>query len=148
MGHKSRRIVWWVFVLALVSTLIALLVLRRTGSRVAVTISKETTYIIEPLREDGYPDYVAALNNRMSEGVTPENNASVLLWQAIGPGEINANDREKYFQMLGIPPLPENGDYYITPDKYLARRKDPRNRRASGRMKTNTAESGTSWNWP
>ena len=28
------------------------------------TISKETTYIVEPLDNDGYPDYVAALNER------------------------------------------------------------------------------------
>ena len=32
--------------------------------RVPFTISKETTYITEPLREDGYVDYVAALNQR------------------------------------------------------------------------------------
>ena len=41
-----------------------------------ITIGKETTYITEPLRPDGYPDYVAALNRRASEGVTPENNAA------------------------------------------------------------------------
>jgi len=35
-------------------------------TRVLVTISKETTYITEPLRADGYPDYVAALNQRFS----------------------------------------------------------------------------------
>jgi hypothetical protein len=39
---------------------------RRSG--VQVTISKETTYIIEPLTADGYPDYIAALNDRGSQG--------------------------------------------------------------------------------
>ncbi len=39
---------------------------RRSG--VLVTISKETTYITEPLRPDGYPDYIAALNQRASKG--------------------------------------------------------------------------------
>src|SRR5689334_19843108 len=38
-----------------------------------ITINKGTTYITEPLRPDGYPDYVAALNQRMSQSVTPEN---------------------------------------------------------------------------
>jgi hypothetical protein len=38
------------------------------------TISKETTFITEPLDKDGYPDYAAALNARLSKGVTPENN--------------------------------------------------------------------------
>ena len=30
-----------------------------------VTISKKTTYIVEPLRDDGYPDYIAALSRRL-----------------------------------------------------------------------------------
>ena len=38
-----------------------------------------------PLREGGYIDYVAALNERMKQGVTPENNAMVLLVRALGP---------------------------------------------------------------
>ena len=40
-----------------------------------LSISKETTIITEPLRSDGTPDYVAAINARYSKGVTPENNA-------------------------------------------------------------------------
>jgi len=38
----------------------------------------------------------------MSEGVTPENNAAVLLQQAFGPNEIPKRLREEYFQQLGI----------------------------------------------
>ncbi len=91
--------------------------------RVLVTISKETTYITEPLRADGYPDYVAALNQRFREGVTPENNSAVLFWKAVGPSEIRKEDREKYFQMLGIPPLPEKGDYFVTSDAHVNRQK-------------------------
>src|SRR5690349_19780241 len=49
------------------------------------TISKETTYVTEPVGKDGYPDYARALNRRLRQGVTPENNANVLLWKAIGP---------------------------------------------------------------
>ncbi len=81
--------------------------------RVLVTISKETTYITEPLRADGYPDYVAALDRRFSRDVTPENNAAVPFWQAMGPSALDKRDREKYFQMLGIAPLPEQGDYFV-----------------------------------
>ena len=55
------------------------------GSGVLVTISKETTYITEPLRPDGYPDYIAVLNQRGSKGVTPENNAVVPVFRAMGP---------------------------------------------------------------
>jgi hypothetical protein len=87
-----------------------------------ITISKETTYITEPLRPDGYPDYVAALNERMSEGVTPENNAAVLLSRALGPTFIlrddrkdffRRDDRKDFFKLLGIEPPPETGDYFV-----------------------------------
>ena len=88
------------------------------------TISKATTYITEPLRKDGCVDYVAALNQRFSRGVTPENNAAVLFWKAVGPGEISAEYRERYFQMLGIPRLPEKGDYFVNHDDYVARQKN------------------------
>ena len=82
------------------------------------TISKETTYLTEPLRADGYVDYVAALNKICSEGVTPENNAVVLLLQAIGPEIIGSNYRERNYRMLGIEPLPEKGDYLIPYEKF------------------------------
>jgi hypothetical protein len=90
-----------------------------TKSGVLVTISKETTYITEPLRPDGYPDYIGALNERLSKGVTPENNAAVLLWKAMGPADIYEPIREQYFQMLGIPPLPEKGDYFVSSESQI-----------------------------
>ncbi len=86
--------------------------------RVLVTISKETTFITEPLREDGYPDYLAALNQYASEGVTVENNAAVPLWQAFGPEDMPEELRERFFKMLGIAPLPEEGDYCIGFDEF------------------------------
>ena len=86
--------------------------------RVLVTISKETTYITEPLRPDGYPDYVAALNQRASQAVTPENNASVLFWRAMGPRQIEP-ERDKFFRMLGIPTIPEKGDFFISLTNYI-----------------------------
>jgi hypothetical protein len=80
-----------------------------------VVISKETTYFTEPLRPDGGVDYVAAFNRCYSKGVTPENNAAVALWQAVGPGDdpgnIEPKDRKRFFELLGIPALPEKGDY-------------------------------------
>jgi hypothetical protein len=89
--------------------------------RVLVTVSKATTYITEPLRPDGYPDYLGAMNRRLSQGVTPENNAVVLLWKALGPKGITEDHRQRYFQMLGIAPLPEKGDYFVTSSDHIAR---------------------------
>jgi hypothetical protein len=76
-----------------------------------VVVSKETTYFTGPLRKDGGVDYVAALNRRCSKGVTPENNAAVALWQAVGPKGIDKKIRKRYFEMLGIPEPPESGQY-------------------------------------
>ncbi|MCP3692794.1 MAG: hypothetical protein GY917_11410, partial [Planctomycetaceae bacterium] len=42
-----------------------------------ITISRETTRITQPLDDDGYVDYLQALNDQATEGVTPENNFEV-----------------------------------------------------------------------
>jgi hypothetical protein len=85
---------------------------------VRVTISRETTRITGPLKPDGYVDYVTALDQHFKKGVTPENNAAVLFWKAMGPGPLG-KQREEYCRKLGIPPLPENGHYFIPFDKYI-----------------------------
>ena len=96
-------------------------------NRLPITISKETTYITEPLRPDGYPDYLAALNQMASEGVTPENNAAAALLQILGPERImsiltNRKEREQFFKMLGIVPLPEKGGYFVPYEAFVKRR--------------------------
>ncbi|MCH8828760.1 MAG: hypothetical protein IID45_04205, partial [Planctomycetes bacterium] len=85
----------------------------RSGEDPQITISKETTYITEPLDADGYPDYAAAINRRFGKGVTAENNAAVLLLRAYGPKEIPKKWRAELFKKLGMEPLPEKGDYFI-----------------------------------
>src|SRR4051794_2037415 len=54
-------------------------------SKPRFTVGKDTTYFTGPLTKDGHIDYVAALNQRLREGVTPDTNAVVLLWKAFGP---------------------------------------------------------------
>jgi len=85
-----------------------------------MTISKETTFLTGPLTEDGYVDYVAALDARFRQGVTPANNAAVPFWWAMGPKAIWAEDREGYFQKLGVPAPPEQGDYFVDFDDFVA----------------------------
>ncbi len=84
-----------------------------------IAVSKETTFITGPLREDGYVDYVAAINERCSRGVTPENNAAVPFWQAAGPKTLDPRIRMRYFELLGIPELPEQGDYLLDFDDFV-----------------------------
>ncbi len=108
--------------------------------RVAITISKATTGLTEPLRGNGYVDYLTVLNQRFGQGVTPENNAAALFWKAVGPAEIRPEDRPRYFQMLGIPALPEKGACFANLDKYLTRSKDS-TRHPYGKLKGKTVES-------
>ena len=114
LGRKKWLVLAIVVAVAAVAAKVATLV--RFGP--PVTISKETTFITEPLRPDGFPDYVGALNQHFSEGVTPENNSSVLFWKAVGPKMIDKKFRKKFFRMLGIPPLPEKGDYFVASDEH------------------------------
>ena len=113
---------------------------------VAITISKETTYITGPLRKDGYVDYVAALDERFREGVTPENNAAVPFLKAMGPGIIDAKCRDEYFRRLGIPPLPEKGDYYVAPNEY-AHRQEHSGKSPAGAARARSECYGTNWRW-
>jgi hypothetical protein len=77
-----------------------------------ITINKETTYVTEPVDSEGRVDYVAALNERMRQGVTPENNANVLIWQALGPKVSSFTPSPKFFEMMGIKQPLEKGEYF------------------------------------
>ena len=79
---------------------------------VLVTISKETTRIVKPLKADGYPDYIAALNQQFGRGVTAENNIAVTVWEVVGPEDLSAGIKSLYFKHLGMESLPTDGNYY------------------------------------
>jgi RNA polymerase sigma factor (sigma-70 family) len=106
------------------------LIFKRRGK---ITISRQTTYATVPLDDLGYVNYDAALDERLRQGVTPENNAAVLIAKAIGPhpeGEKKALDAE-FFKRLSIGPLTEKGDYFIDYQRYLEQHQT--NKRASKR---------------
>src|SRR5262249_41732068 len=52
-------------------------------------------------------------------GITPENNANVLIWQALGPPEGGAGMPPEYFRWLGIEAPPEEGAYLVSWRNYL-----------------------------
>ena len=66
MASRFRRNLWraTLVVLCLLLVLVVWFVSLGARSGVLVTIGKDTTYITEPLRPDGYPDYFAALRER------------------------------------------------------------------------------------
>jgi hypothetical protein len=59
-------------------------------------------------------DYEAELNDKLGKGVTPERNAVVLLWKAMGPTpEGGTGMPAEFFRRLGIPEPPRQGDYFV-----------------------------------
>jgi hypothetical protein len=85
-----------------------------------VPLGKETTYVTGPLDKHGYIDYEAALNERLGKGITPEKNANVLLWKALGPApEGGKGMPPEFFKRLGIDEPPEGGDYFIDLTRYM-----------------------------
>jgi hypothetical protein len=88
------------------------------------TVGKDTTYVTGPVDKDGYVDYSAALNERLGKGVTPETNANVLIWQAIGPRPLGGKPMPtEFFQRMGMDEPPEKGEYFVHLPRYLRDRK-------------------------
>jgi acetyl esterase/lipase len=100
----------------------------RKKHRGKFTVGKETTYVTGPLDKDGYIDYAAALNQRVGRGVTPANNANVLIWQALGPHPDGETMPPEFFRLMGIKEPPPRGDYYLDLQGYVKDRlkMDPR----------------------
>ena len=114
-----RRRLWIALLGILVSILLTLLYAAWPGSS-TFTVSPETTYVTGPLDKHGYVDYVTVLNERLRKDITPEKNANVLIWQALGPRPEGGNGMPpEYFQWLGIEPPPDAGDYLISYSNYL-----------------------------
>ncbi|MDB4786373.1 hypothetical protein OAK47_03670 [Planctomycetaceae bacterium] len=79
-------------------------------------ISKETTYITGPLMKNGLVDYSRWLNQQKSQGVTPETNAAVFYWKAIGQSKEFLDSPEFFTRMkkeLGTDPFAEGGPYLV-----------------------------------
>ncbi|NOY42151.1 MAG: hypothetical protein GXP26_09985 [Planctomycetes bacterium] len=79
-----------------------------------IVVSKETTFITEPLGPDGLPDFSAYILARDGKGVTPENNAAVLIWQATWPGELDQKHWLLMAGALGMKAVPTGQDSLVT----------------------------------
>ncbi len=98
--RKKLRIYWWIGGLFLL--LLVLFLFQLFGPNPKIIISPQTTYITEPLRPDGLPDYGRYLLESSREGVTPDNNGAALLWRAMWPGGIDIKERAAFAAELGI----------------------------------------------
>jgi len=84
-----------------------------------VRLGTETTHIVRPLRKDAYVDYMRALNDAAREGVTRENNAVVLVWQAWGPNDLAKPQRTAYYDMLDMATPAARGAYFIPIEQHV-----------------------------
>ena len=80
---------WFKLIIVLVTVGgLAPLLMQLAGPDENVELSKETTFIVKPLAEDGLPNYALAILEKQREGVTGENNAAPDCWRAMGLGGI------------------------------------------------------------
>lgn len=81
-----------------------------------IVVSKETTYLTEPLAEDGRINYMAAINQRLrGDGVKDEDNAAVGYLQVIFDGEATS----QIFAELGFDSPTEVGDPLLGHEHYV-----------------------------
>lgn len=110
--RPRRRWVFWLITGVAIFAVPATFILFMFGPDPPIRVAKETTYLTEPLADDGLPDYVAALIDEGREGVTPENNGALpfleVVWQTPGTSDAiaqNAEEAEWLLETLGVEDL-------------------------------------------
>jgi hypothetical protein len=76
------------------------------GPNPRIVVSKQTTFITEPLGPDGLPDYEQYVLDLVRDGVTPENNAVSLLWPALFPADVDPQYHAAVAAELGLDEIP------------------------------------------
>src|SRR5262245_10735658 len=77
------------------------------------TVSNETTHVTKRFDAERYIDYATAINDRMSQGITKQNNAAVLIWQVVGPRPTGVTMSSEVFTLSGISPPSDTGNYWV-----------------------------------
>lgn len=91
-----------------------------------IAISKETTWAMEPLRPDGGVDYFEVINRHFGAEVTADENAAVLLYQALGPRPDGGRRMpDALFRRMGMEPPPDEGEYFQKLGNWLQRQPNP-----------------------
>jgi len=90
-----------------------------------VMVGPETTVLESPLKADGTVDFIAGLNERVSAGATPDNNAVALLVRAYGPKVIGETISSRYYDLLQVPPPSTDGQYLVGETNYFTQQHPP-----------------------
>ncbi len=67
-----------------------------------IRVGNDSTFVSGPVDVGGYVDYVAAVNEEFSVGVTRENNAAVVLVQATGIKGVTPPHQAAFLSALGL----------------------------------------------
>ncbi|MEM9657725.1 MAG: hypothetical protein AAF961_05120, partial [Planctomycetota bacterium] len=87
------------------------------GPAPGIIVSRETTFVTEPLGADGLPNLPQAILQRSREGVTPENNGAIPFWQALGAGDMDRKDFALLCREIGLDPDDANACLVPTYDR-------------------------------
>jgi hypothetical protein len=121
-GRTKPR--WWQdlrwITAGIVAVLLALMVWGLFGPEPPITVSRETTYLTEPLAADGLPDYEAALLASYGPTPPPDDNAAALLLQTCWPFGIDAAHLPVICKALGMPDTPPPEVLVLDPAKDAA----------------------------
>lgn len=82
-------------------------------------IGRDTTYLSGPINPDGTVNYVAAINEIASKGVTPENNAAIPVLLALGPEMIDVKVRKTVLAQLRMEHLPAPGQHFTKLNDFI-----------------------------
>lgn len=111
-----------------------------------IRVSRKTTYLLGPLRKDGTVDFAAALNARASKGITPGNNAAVLIAQVVSRDELSPEVQKLLYAKLGIPKTAKPGQRLVSHWE-LAKKIAGKNHETYGRRLLKQQEAGRKRLW-
>ncbi len=97
---KLKRFLSWLFTAFMIVIVWLAIAYRLPGP--AIVVSRETTFLTEPLHADGLPDYTRYLLDREREGVTAENNGAIPFLQAMWPAGLKELDYGPISKELGM----------------------------------------------
>lgn len=100
---------------AVCALLAGLFLVQLLGPSPKIIVSPETTFVTEPLRTNGLPDYEAYWSQQASVGITPENNAAPLIWQALWPGELSEEHWLALCEAMGLDRVPDSKAALVDP---------------------------------
>ena len=90
--RKRKLRLWWFMLLPFF--FVAIVILQLIGPSPRLRLGPDTTVITEPLNDRGVPNYSEYVLSKGRDGVTNNNNAAVLMWTAMWPGELGPEEQQ------------------------------------------------------